>query len=126
MRHWWHREGVLVIRRERQMHCEIRGYTILPATSWRICCDDLITDVEGREYLRVHGNCLNIEYVEPDLSDPGTLGFLEAAVRAAYKGLVVTTQGNEWWSVETDDARWDHDSTESFGEALVAALEAAE
>ena len=61
----------------------------------------------------------------PDLTDPATLGCVMALVREAYGGKVVITQGNGWWSVETDYYRWDDDNTASFQEALVAALEAA-
>lgn len=64
--------------------------------------------------------------VWPDFTDPATLGCLMALVIEAYKDLVVISRGSGWWCVETDAARWDDDDTESFPEALLKALEAAE
>jgi hypothetical protein len=61
----------------------------------------------------------------PDLSDPATLGCVMALVREAHGNKVVITQGNVWWSVETDHYFWDQDNTISFQGALVKALEAA-
>ena len=61
----------------------------------------------------------------PDLSDPATLGCLLALVREAWGCKIVTSEGNGWWMVETDHQCWDDDTTASFVEALVAALEAA-
>jgi hypothetical protein len=61
----------------------------------------------------------------PDLTDPATLGCVMSLVWKAYANAVVITQGNDWWSVETDNHRWDQDNTTSFQEALIAALEAA-
>ncbi len=64
-------------------------------------------------------------FLLPRLSDPATLGCVMALVREAYANAVVITQGNGWWSVETDHHFWDQDNTTSFREALVSALEAA-
>ena len=61
----------------------------------------------------------------PDFIDPATLGCVMSLVRKAYANAVVITLGNGWWSVETDNHRWDQDNTTSFQEALVRALEAA-
>jgi hypothetical protein len=124
MKRWWYHEGVQVISHAYEINLESRTID-KPEARWRVRSSELAETAYGL-FLLVYGQSLNVEKCRPDLDDPGTLGFLEAAVRAAYKGLVVTTQGNEWWSVETDSCRWDHDNTESFGEALIKALEAAE
>ena len=60
----------------------------------------------------------------PDLSDPATLGCLQALVREAHDGAVVITEGNGWWSVETEDTTRDGDDLPSFAHGLVWALEA--
>ena len=61
----------------------------------------------------------------PDLTDPATLGCLLALVREAWRDHIVAKFGNGWWELETDGARWDDATTQSFVEALVAALESA-
>lgn len=61
----------------------------------------------------------------PDLNDPATLGCLMALVRKACANAVIITQGNGWWSVETDHYDWNQDNTASFQEALIKALETA-
>jgi len=61
----------------------------------------------------------------PDIFQPATLGCLVVLVQEAYGDKVVISQGNGWWSVETDHYRWDDDNTTSFQEALVKTLEAA-
>lgn len=61
----------------------------------------------------------------PDFCHQGTLGLLSHMVRMAYSGMVVITQGSDWWSVETDHGFWDPGDTGSLVEALVLALEAA-
>ena len=61
----------------------------------------------------------------PDVTDAATLGCLLALVRAAWRDHIVAKFGNGWWELETDGARWDDATTQSFVEALVAALESA-
>ena len=61
----------------------------------------------------------------PDLTDPATLGCLLSLVREAWRDHIVAKFGNGWWELETDGARWDDATTQSFVEALVAALESA-
>ena len=87
----------------------------------------ILVSSEGEPIYRDgYGVLTSVPYAEPDLDDPGTLGYLEEAVRSAYKGLVVTSRGSGWWRVETDAALWDDDCTKSFPEALLKALEVAE
>jgi len=124
MKRWWCREGVQVISHAYEINLESRTIH-KPEARWRVRSSELAETAYGL-FLLVYGQSLNVERCRPDLEDPGTLGFLEAAVRAAYKGLVVTSRGSGWWRVETDAALWDEDCTKSFPEALEKALEAAE
>jgi hypothetical protein len=71
------------------------------------------------------GNALQENGWLPDLTDAATLGVLLRQVREAHAGYIVISEGRGWWSVETEDSRWDNDNTASLVEALVAALEAA-
>ena len=61
----------------------------------------------------------------PDLDDPATVGCLMALVREAHGGAVVITEGNGWWSIETETTAQDDDDLPSFVHGLVWALEAA-
>jgi len=60
----------------------------------------------------------------PDFSDPATLGCLEALLVEGYRGAIVLTKGNGWWSIETDreGGYWDNDDTGSYIEGCVLAL----
>ena len=84
---------------------------------------------EYRGYLRgrENGDDWPTGEVVPNLSDPATVGCLEQLVIGAYSRKVVITNGNGWWSVETDGHTWDDDcdAMPSLAAALVAALEAA-
>lgn len=88
--------------------------------TFRLSWDDPDGPVEGGSVVSVA-----LRRMTPDLTDPATLGCVMALVREAYANAVVITQGNGWWSVETDHYFWDQDNTTSFREALVKALEAA-
>jgi hypothetical protein len=89
-----------------------------------------MTQPQMRDYLRREGRVPeqfdNWAYddwpVIPDLTDPATVGCLLALVREAWNFLVVISLGNGWWSVQTDYKDWDQDNTDSFLDALVAAL----
>ena len=60
----------------------------------------------------------------PDLADSATRGCVVELLQGAYGGKIVVTQGNGWWSVETEERRWDNDSTSSLDDGLVLALAA--
>lgn len=58
----------------------------------------------------------------PDLSDPATLGCLEALVLEAYEGRVSMQRAGTWWSVRARD-EWGDGCTHDYADALVCALE---
>ena len=79
----------------------------------------------GPIYRNGYGFLSEVPFALPALDDPATLGCLLTLVREAYANAVVITQGNDWWTVETDHYHWNEVNTASFQEALIAALEAA-
>lgn len=60
----------------------------------------------------------------PDFTDAATRGCVVTLIQGAYGGKIVVTQGNGWWSIETEERRWDNDSAPSFEDGLVLALAA--
>ena len=89
--------------------------------SFRLSWDDPDRPVEGDIYV-----VEDLARATVDLTDPATLGCLMHLVREAWGGKVVIRWGNGWWEVETHSFYIDHEATDSFQAALVAALEAAE
>lgn len=65
----------------------------------------------------------------PDLSDPATLGCLEALVTLANDGKCICYKCGDfdcaYWKVETPAGKWNQYNVESYADALVCALEAA-
>lgn len=109
---------------ERVVKC--KAWRWMPGMRWRVTADMWRI---GRNPLgRVDDNGVFPKTsIVPDLSDPATLGCLEALVIKAWKGEAYLCRGGNYWQVFIHPIDLDRDGSnpEGYIEALVCALEAA-